>query len=195
MPAEDYRRPDGGGTFRAICRIAVGLGQRDARLLAGTADSDVPCDGCTACCRSSFHLEIEPDEVDTLAHIPAEFLIVEPELGVGHSLVAPDEHGHCVLLVDGACSIYEHRPRTCRTFDCRVFVATGVDADADRPLIVAASSLWEFDPAHDLDLRELAALRSAVASIPVDGNAEPPTNLAGALHAVGISADFLADLA
>ena len=32
-----------------------------------------------------------------------------------------DERGHCPMLVDGDCSIYEHRPRTCRTYDCRVF--------------------------------------------------------------------------
>ena len=25
------------------------------------------------------------------------------------------------MLVDDACSIYEHRPRACRTYDCRIF--------------------------------------------------------------------------
>ena len=34
----------------------------------------------------------------------------------------------------GGCSIYDHRPRTCRTFDCRVFAAAGVAVDADKPL-------------------------------------------------------------
>jgi hypothetical protein len=46
-------------------------------------------------------------------------------------LLGYDERGHCPLLVDGACSIYEHRPRACRTYDCRVFAATGVDLDDD----------------------------------------------------------------
>ena len=35
--------------------------------------------------------------------------------------------GHCPMLVDGRCSIYEHRPRTCRTYDCRVFPAAGLE--------------------------------------------------------------------
>ena len=35
------------------------------------------------------------------------------------------------MLVDGRCSIYEHRPRTCRTYDCRIFTATGLDVGAN----------------------------------------------------------------
>ena len=38
--------------------------------LRGERDADVPCDGCTACCTSSQFVHIEPDETDTLAHIP-----------------------------------------------------------------------------------------------------------------------------
>ncbi len=34
------------------------------------SDSDVPCDGCTACCRSSQFVHIRPDESETLARIP-----------------------------------------------------------------------------------------------------------------------------
>jgi hypothetical protein len=33
-------------------------------------DAAVPCDGCTACCTSSQFVHIEPDETDTVAHIP-----------------------------------------------------------------------------------------------------------------------------
>ena len=33
-------------------------------------DSEVPCDGCTACCTASQFILIEPDEVATLARIP-----------------------------------------------------------------------------------------------------------------------------
>ena len=36
--------------------------------------SDVPCGGCTACCTSSQFVHVDPDESDTLAHIPAELL-------------------------------------------------------------------------------------------------------------------------
>ena len=33
--------------------------------------------------------------------------------------------------IDNRCSIYEHRPRTCRTYDCRVFPGRRLDDDDD----------------------------------------------------------------
>src|SRR5207253_1500026 len=97
--------------------------------IAGDHDSDVPCDGCTACCTSSQFVHIEPDETETIARIPPELLFPAPRAPRGHVLLGYDERGHCPMLIDGGCSIYEHRPRTCRTYDCRVFAATGVDVD------------------------------------------------------------------
>ena len=97
--------------------------------LRGEAESDVPCDGCTACCRSSQFVHIEPDEADALAHIPAELLFPAPRLPRGHVLLGYDERGHCPMLVDDRCSVYEHRPRACRTYDCRVFAAAEVELD------------------------------------------------------------------
>jgi hypothetical protein len=37
--------------------------------IRGERDADVPCAGCTACCRSSQFVHIAPDETETLAHI------------------------------------------------------------------------------------------------------------------------------
>jgi Fe-S-cluster containining protein len=53
-----------------------------------------------------------------------------------------DERGHCPMLIDGRCSIYEHRPRACRTYDCRVFAAAGVEAD--QAAIALRSQRWVF---------------------------------------------------
>ena len=78
--------------------------------LRGERESDVPCDGCTACCTSSQFVHIAPDETDTLAHIPPELLFPAPRMPPGHVLMGYDEHGHCPMLVDNRCSIYEHRP-------------------------------------------------------------------------------------
>jgi hypothetical protein len=39
--------------------------------IRGERGSDVPCDGCTACCTSSQFIHVGPDETDTLARIPA----------------------------------------------------------------------------------------------------------------------------
>jgi Fe-S-cluster containining protein len=118
-----------------------------ARALDGQADADVPCNGCTACCTSSQFVHIEPDELDTLAHIPPELLFPAPMRPKGHVVMGYDENGHCPMLVDGACSIYEHRPRTCRTYDCRIFAATGVDVgeDGDKPAIARRVRRWRFD--------------------------------------------------
>jgi hypothetical protein len=69
----------------------------------------------------------------------------------GHVLMGYDENGHCPMLVEGGCSIYEHRPRTCRTYDCRVFPAAGVEIDdQDQAAIGRQSRRWRFDfPGED----------------------------------------------
>ncbi len=113
--------------------------------LRGEGGSDVPCNGCTACCTSSQFVHIEPDETDTLAHIPEELLSPAPLLPKGHVVLGYDERGHCPMLVDNRCSIYEHRPRTCRSYDCRVFAAAGVDVDdEDAEAIAERARRWRF---------------------------------------------------
>jgi Fe-S-cluster containining protein len=99
--------------------------------LRGEGDADVPCDGCTACCTASQFVTIGPDETDAIAHIPKALLFPAPGRP-GHFVLGYDERGHCPMLADGGCSVYEHRPRACRTYDCRVFVAAGVEIDEPR---------------------------------------------------------------
>src|SRR5690349_2465179 len=103
------------------------------RALRGETDADVPCAGCTACCRSSQFVHIGPDETDTLAHIPRELLFPAPRQPEGNVVLGYDANGCCPMLTEAGCSIYEHRPRACRMYDCRVFAAAGVDP-ADKPL-------------------------------------------------------------
>jgi len=112
--------------------------------LAGEHDVDVPCGDCTACCTSSQFVHVQPDEHDALAHIPGALLFPAPGLPDGHVLLGYDERGHCPMLVDGRCSIYDHRPRTCRTYDCRVFPATGIDVSEEKPAIGDRARRWRF---------------------------------------------------
>jgi Fe-S-cluster containining protein len=126
--------------------------------LRGEQDADVPCGGCTACCTSSQFVHIEPDEADALAHIPRDLLFPAPRLPRGHVLLGYDERGHCPMLVDGRCSIYEHRPRTCRTYDCRVFPATG--REPDQPAVAERTRRWRFDYATAADARRHEAVRA-----------------------------------
>mgnify|MGYP001187545763 CR=1 FL=1 len=123
--------------------------------------TDVPCDGCVACCTSSQFVHIAPDETETLAHIPAELLFPAPRMPKGHMLLGYDEHGRCPMLVDDRCSIYAHRPRTCRTYDCRVFAAADVEPDDDKPSIAARVRQWRFDLTTDDDRRVRDAVRAA----------------------------------
>jgi hypothetical protein len=130
--------------------------------LRGARASEVPCGGCTACCRASQFVHIGPDEADTLGHIPAELLFPAPGLPPGHVVMGYDERGHCPMLLGNACSIYEHRPRACRTYDCRVFAATGVEADG-QPMVDAQARRWAFGFAGPADRARGRAVRAAAA--------------------------------
>lgn len=130
--------------------------------LRGERPSDVPCGGCTACCTSSQFVHIGPDETDTLAHIPAELMFPVPRLPAGHRLLGYDDHGHCPMLVDNRCSIYEHRPRTCRTYDCRIFPAAGLEPDDDGKVLIARqASRWQFSFPTEADQNQFDAARAA----------------------------------
>lgn len=124
--------------------------------LDGNADAVVACGTCDACCRSSQFIHIGPQETDALAHIPAALRFAAPGMP-GHQVMGFDASGRCPMLGDSGCTIYAHRPRTCRTYDCRVFAAAGIDPAAERPLIAVRAVRWRFD----LDDRS-RALRDAV---------------------------------
>ena len=128
--------------------------------LRGERDADVPCGPCAACCTSSQFIHIEPDEADALAHIPPALLFPAPRLAAGHMVMGYDERGHCPMFKDGGCSIYEHRPRTCRTYDCRVFAATGVQI-TDKPAIAAQVARWRFAFPSAADRERYEAVRQA----------------------------------
>jgi hypothetical protein len=162
--------------------------------------SNVPCDGCTACCTSSQFVHIGPEETDTLAHIPAELQFPAPGLPPGHVLLGYDERGHCPMLIDNRCSIYEHRPATCRTYDCRVFPAAGLEVDDDGKVLIAQRvRRWKFGFPTQADRNQHDAVQAAAtfldehADLLPDGAA--PTNatqlavLAIAIHDVFLRYD------
>ena len=134
--------------------------------LRGDSNSDVPCGGCTACCTSSQYIHVGPEEVETLAHIPAALLFAAPNLPQGHLLMGFNQHGHCPMLIDNRCSIYDHRPRTCRTYDCRVFTASGLEPDDERKVLTTERvRRWRFSYADDAARAEHAEVVEAAASI------------------------------
>lgn len=134
--------------------------------IRGDRGSDVPCNGCTACCTASQFIHIGPDETDTLAHVPGALLFAAPRMPRGHVLLGYDQRGHCPMLVDDRCSIYEHRPRTCRTYDCRVFPAAGLEPEGDDKVLIAERARrWRFGYASEEDRVLHDAVRAAAAYV------------------------------
>jgi Fe-S-cluster containining protein len=151
--------------------------------LNGRGVSDVPCAGCTACCTSSQFVHIEPDETDALAHIPAELLFPAPGLPEGNVLLGYDERGHCPMLGDAGCSIYDHRPRACRVYDCRVFAATGVDIDdASKAAVAQRARRWRFTYASGEARVRHEAVKAAVDYFDTRPAEAPDGRRLGATH-------------
>jgi Fe-S-cluster containining protein len=139
---------------------------RTRRAQEGDGDAEVPCDGCTACCRSSFFVHIGPDETAALRRIPRELLFRAPGLPAGYMVLGYDERGHCPMLVDDRCSIYDDRPQTCRKFDCRVLSAAGLAPDgAGQDALAERVSQWQFDVDTPRDRVTRDAVRGAAAFI------------------------------
>ena len=137
---------------------------RDALLTDG--GTDVACGECVGCCTSSYFIHIRPEEGDVLSRIAKDIPVAAPGLPKGHVLLGYDQKGVCPMLVDGTCSIYEHRPLTCRQYDCRVFAAAGISAGGgDKARINERVRRWAFSYPTEGDRDEHRAVRAAAAFI------------------------------
>ena len=86
--------------------------------LASNGQTDVPCNGCTECCKSNQGLFLHPeqgDEVESYRHR----VVRDRATGNPVFLLATEANGQCVYLGASGCTIYDHRPLLCRSFDCR----------------------------------------------------------------------------
>ena len=179
MPDRSDAEPLDAGEFSAWLRELDGV-------LRGENAADVPCATCNSCCKSSQFIHIAPDEHRTLARIPTKLVFPAPGLPKGNVLLGYDQHGHCPMLKNNSCSIYEDRPRTCRAYDCRVFPATGVTVTDDaKPLIEIQISRWQFSysddaarAAHDATIRAASFLRDHRYELPRNAVPSNPTQLA-----------------
>lgn len=130
------------------------------RALASDGGMDVACGDCRGCCVSSYHVKVRAHETAAMARIGESNL--EPDPGhAGSRLLGYRENGHCRMLVDGNCSIYEDRPETCRAYDCRVYAAAGMNAGPDKAVINTRVARWVFDYPSERDRDEHRAVRDA----------------------------------
>lgn len=131
-------------TNAAAGDFATWLGGLRAVLDDG-ATSAVPCGSCDACCRSSQFIHIAPNESGALRRIPKTLLFPAPGLPKGHVLMGYTADGHCPMLRNNACSIYDDRPQTCRAYDCRVFAASSdYPDDLSKDEVAQRSRAWHF---------------------------------------------------
>ena len=139
--------------------------------LAEKRDADVPCGACNACCRTSHYIHVRPEDRGALRRLPRAFLSPAPDLPPGNLVLGFDEAGRCPMLVDGRCTMYAHRPRACRTYDCRIYAAAGIQAD--RADIDAQARRWRFAFPAERDRELQRAVREAVAFVRAHPEAFP----------------------
>jgi hypothetical protein len=126
--------------------------------------ADVPCGACNACCRSSYFIHIRAEEHETLRRIPSAYLARAPRPHEGDWIMDHRSDGRCPMLVDNSCSIYAHRPQTCRNYDCRAFAAAGINlGSGPRSAVNERVWKWRFDYPTELDAQRHCAVRSAAA--------------------------------
>jgi len=124
-------------------------------------EANVPCGECRTCCRSCYFIHIKPDETETLTRIPKELLFAAPSLHKGNVLLGYDENGQCPMFIDNKCSIYDFRPQTCRSYDCRIFPATGLAVGDDKALVSQQAHRWKFDFPTTQDHKQFSAVQAA----------------------------------
>ena len=129
-------------------------------VLRDEQDADVPCGDCVGCCVSSYPIPLRPSDQVAQQQVPEEFVLRAP-VRPGHLLMGFRDDGSCPFLFARACSIYAHRPQTCRDYDCRIFAATGLKPAGRRPVIQERVQAWRFSYPAQQDLAEAAAVRRA----------------------------------
>ena len=65
------------------------------------------------------------------------------------------------MLGANGCTVYDHRPRGCRVFDCRLFAATGVLPESTHVDLRRRSGQWTFSVESARDRAARAALDRA----------------------------------
>jgi hypothetical protein len=84
----------------------------------------------------------------------------------GHVVLGYDERGHCPMLVANGCSIYAHRPRACRVYDCRVFAAAGLEFDEpEKHEINERARRWRFRYPTVRDREQHDAVQAVAAAV------------------------------
>lgn len=113
-----------------------------------TERANVPCNGCTLCCRHHNAVLLMPEHGDVLATY--DYDMVEPFPGAGLMPILKRVDGVCIYLKDGGCSIWWRSPAVCRTFDCRGWYQSMTRAERRRLVRTGLASQEVFDRGREL---------------------------------------------
>jgi Fe-S-cluster containining protein len=155
-------------------------------VLRGGQHADVPCDGCVGCCVSSYAIPLRPADGVALEAVPARYLRMPVDGGLARMEYRED--GTCPMLEGGRCTIYAQRPQTCRDYDCRIYTATGLLPDGERPVIRDRVLEWHFDFPSLEELAQHGALRRAARFIREHAALFPPAMRADSAAAAAVLA-------
>ena len=100
--------------------------------------TETPCGKCIACCYTT-KVELDPDQDSPVALAHLDYTVHED----GSMWLRKRADGACVHLGPTGCTVYEHRPYTCRRYDCRLGGLVGM---ADVYEGQRRSPLWMFKP-------------------------------------------------
>ncbi len=106
--------------------------------------TDVPCGGCTECCRSNQGLVLHPEQGDEVDSYQFQVL-AHRATGEPVFALATSESGQCVYLGSNGCTIYHRRPLLCRSFDCRQHYLILPRQDRDNLVRIGLSSRAVFN--------------------------------------------------
>lgn len=119
------------------------LADISARNAAGkSASSRTPCNGCRECC---WYFKVE---VDPLKENPSDLrrLDLVQDLSGSGLVLRKNEDGSCVHLGEQGCTVYAHRPKACRVYDCRISAVVGLVESYDNG---HRAPVWYFKPKSD----------------------------------------------
>ena len=87
--------------------------------------NEVPCNGCTLCCKGDAIRILPEDDA-------SQFQTVPHERFPGQLMLDHQENGDCVYLTGSGCSIHGYQPTMCQTMDCRTIARKFKRSDLKR---------------------------------------------------------------
>jgi uncharacterized protein len=81
--------------------------------------SDVPCNGCTACCRSGEMVILQSECGDVVSRYQTQVMY---HGAIPIVVLKRKSDGSCVYLGENGCTIHDWAPAQCKAFDCRELV-------------------------------------------------------------------------